>query len=432
MTTAKKPPVHLLFADESGNIYDHPDLLMLSRRGDEYALPRPDELIPLPEECEIFFLPGRRAVGLDPESGQAEVLEERAVAAFVTPGYTLTGHAAYRSDQDAPVLPLFAYGAVGFAEDRLWVCAKKVDEDPRQIFTRIPPQRITEGAHRLMRRFPKNRLISHLCVCALTYGCPAAKNLALGRFEAPLPTSRTCNARCVGCISLQPEDSGFPATQNRIAFTPTAAEVAEVMAAHAEREKKPVLSFGQGCEGEPLTEAALIAEAVALYRAQHGPGTVNINTNGSLPASVPALARAGVNSLRVSLNSARPELHEAYYRPKGYSLADVRATIAEAKAHGLFVSLNYLFFPGVSDTERELDALSDLLSDTRPDFIQLRNLNIDPELYLTLANQAVPPSPSMGYGNFRKRLKKACPWLGYGYFNPYLGDRTPNDLGPWP
>ncbi len=423
MTTAKKPPIHLLFADETGNIYDHPDLLMLCRRGDEFALPRPDEIIPLPEECEVFYLPGRRAVGLDQETGEAEVLEERAVAAFVTPGYTLTGHAAYRSEPGAPVLPLFAYGAVGFAEDRLWVCAKRVDEDPRQVFTRISPQRISEGAHRLMRRFPKNRLITHLSVCALTYGCPAAKNLALGRFEAPLPTSRVCNARCVGCISLQPEDSGFPATQNRIAFTPTAEEIAEVMTAHAEREKRPVLSFGQGCEGEPLTEAALIASAVARFRGQNGPGTVNVNTNGSLPGAVPELARAGVDSLRVSLNSARPDLYEAYYRPKGFGLPDVRATIAAAKAAGLFVSLNYLFFPGVSDTEAELDALVDLLTETRPDFIQLRNLNIDPELYLGLASRAVTPSPSMGYGNFRKRLKKLCPWLGYGYFNPYLGDR---------
>jgi hypothetical protein len=30
--------------------------------------------------------------------------------------------------------------------------------------------------------------------------------------------------------------------------------------------------------------------------------------------------------------------------------------------------------------------------------------------------------PSVGFGNFRKRLRKACPWLGFGYFNPYLGD----------
>ena len=41
---------HMLVADEQGNIYDHPDFLLLCRRGEEWSLPRPDELMPLPEE----------------------------------------------------------------------------------------------------------------------------------------------------------------------------------------------------------------------------------------------------------------------------------------------------------------------------------------------------------------------------------------------
>ena len=57
---------HMLVADEQGNIYDHPDFLLLCRRGEEWSLPRPDELMPLPEESELFLLPGRRAVGLRP------------------------------------------------------------------------------------------------------------------------------------------------------------------------------------------------------------------------------------------------------------------------------------------------------------------------------------------------------------------------------
>ena len=41
---------HLVMADERGNIYDDPDLLMVCRRGAQWGLPRPDELIPLPEQ----------------------------------------------------------------------------------------------------------------------------------------------------------------------------------------------------------------------------------------------------------------------------------------------------------------------------------------------------------------------------------------------
>lgn len=413
----------MVFADADGNVYDHPDLLMLVRRGRELTLPRPDELIPLPEGSDLYLLPGRHALGLDPETGKAEAMEERAVAAFVCPSYTLSASAAYLPDADAPKLPLFAYGAIGFAKDRFWVAATQVDKDRRQVFTQVAPERITKGAQDLLKRYPENRLIAHLSRCALTFCCPAAKNLALGRFEAPLPTARNCNARCYGCISHQPSDSGFPSSQNRIDFTPTAKEIVEIMQLHSKRAKNPVMSFGQGCEGEPLTEAALLTDAIALFRSGGGRGTVNINTNASLPDTIPGLAKAGLDSIRVSMNSARESVYNSYYRPHGYTFADVCRTIATAKEHGLFVSLNYLFFPGVNDVESELEALTGLVSSTRPDYIQMRNLSLDPELYLGCVGD--PTEPSMGLGNFMKRLKKACPWINYGYFNPYLENGTP-------
>lgn len=422
-----KPRPKLVFADDAGNIYDHPELEMLVRRGDRLEPPRPDEIIPLPPESELFLLPGRDALGFDPDSGEIERLDERAVAAFVCPGHTLGATAAYATREGAPVLPLFAYGAVGFSGDRFFVAAAKVDEDRRQVFTGISQDRIVKGARALGNKYPKNRLIAHLTGCALSSCCPAARNLALGRFEAPLPTSRVCNARCVGCLSLQEEGSGFPSTQNRITFRPTAAEIVEIMHEHSRREKKqPVFSFGQGCEGEPLTEAAVICEAVARFRRDGGTGTVNINTNASLPDAVEDFAKAGGSSIRVSLSSAEPALYEAYYRPKSYGFDAVRESIARAKAGGLFVSLNFLFFPGISDTEAELAALTALIDEHKVDFVQLRNLNLDPELYLSVAKgsgaMADPArSASMGLKNFRKRLRKACPWLRFGYFNPYLG-----------
>ncbi len=409
----------------AGPIYDPPGHDMLVRRGDRLEPPRPDELIPLPPESELFLLPGRDALGFDPESGEVERLEERAVAAFVCPGHTLAATAAYAARPGAPVLPLFAYGAVGFSGDRFFVAAARVDEDKRQVFTGIAKDRIVKGARALRAKYPKNRLLEHLTGCALTSCCPAARNLALGRFEAPLPTSRACNARCIGCLSLQDPDSGFPSTQNRIAFTPTAQEIVEVMTEHGRHERRPIYSFGQGCEGEPLTEARVICDAVARFRKDGGRGTVNINTNASLPDAVEAFGAAGGSSIRVSLSSADPTLYEAYYRPKGYGFADVRESIGRAKAAGLFVSLNFLFFPGVSDTEAELALLSDLIVEHKVDFVQLRNLNLDPELYLDVARTSgVLADParhaSMGLRNFRKRLKKACPWLRFGYFNPYL------------
>jgi hypothetical protein len=379
--------------------------------------------MPLPEESQLFLLPGRRALGLDPTGGRLSATEDLAVAAFPAPGHTLTAHPAYVKDAGAPVLPLFAYGAVGFASGRLYVCARKVDDDPRQIFRGVDAEVLRRKALDLQEWYPRNRLIRHLTgTCALTYNCPAARNLCLGRYEAPLPVSDNCNARCVGCISLQEGGkAGCAAPQKRMAFTPDAEEILEVMLHHAANETKtPVYSFGQGCEGEPLLRSALIADAVRAFRTLGGRGTVNINSNASLPDAVEETAKAGITSLRVSLNSADPELYARYYRPRGYGFGDVRAGIGRAKAAGLFVSLNLLFFPGFSDTEAEYAALLDLVREERVDMLQLRNLNIDPDVYQELTEDR-ERGPAMGFPAYRKRLKKDCPGLRIGYFNPYLG-----------
>ena len=209
---------------------------------------------------------------------------------------------------------------------------------------------------------------------------------ALGRFEAPLPSSRSCNASCIGCISAQEKDSPIQSTpQCRLAFTPSPEEIAEVMRIHSGRETRtPIYSIGQGCEGDPLMNPDLLVESVRQFRAGEGPGTVNCNTNASRTDAVIRLAEAGLTSMRVSLNSARAELYNRYYRPSGYSFDDVRASIREARSRGVWVSLNLLVFPGVTDTEEELDALAHLVGENGVSMIQWRNLNIDPEWYFKL------------------------------------------------
>ncbi len=410
---------NLVCADESGSIVEEQHLLMLCRQGRGFALPRPDDLIPLPLSSDLFLLPGRKALGLDPETGKIQAVEALAVAGFASPGHTLSGTAAYLPEPDAPRLPLYAYGAVGYKHGRFWISAQLVDKDQRQTFTGISQSEITRKAHELLTRYPRNRLVRHLAGCALNSCCPAARNLALGRFEAPLPTARSCNSRCIGCISFQPPDSGFKSTQHRISFTPRAEEIVQVMEIHCSRAKKPILSFGQGCEGEPLTRSDLICEAVSMVRTRISQATININTNASMPDMVSRLAGCGINSVRVSLNSADPDLYHAYYRPQNYRFEDVSSFIFEAKGNGLFVSLNLLFFPGVTDTESQLDLLGELIEKSRINYIQMRNLNLDPDIYLQLVT-GMDLGPQTGLKNFMKRIKKQCPWVEFGYFNPYL------------
>ena len=133
------------------------------------------------------------------------------VAAFNSPGYILTHTCAYKERKGADYLPLFSYGAVGWHRGRFQSAVIQVDREPRQDLRLMPLDKIKAGVDRERKAMPGNRLRAHLEKCALTYGCPAGKNFFLERYEAPLPTSTTCNARCLGCISLQP-DTGIPSS----------------------------------------------------------------------------------------------------------------------------------------------------------------------------------------------------------------------------
>jgi pyruvate-formate lyase-activating enzyme len=281
----------------------------------------------------------------------------------------------------------------------------------------MPRERVAAGVARMRRRMPGNRLRKHLERCALEYGCPAGKNFFLGRYEAPLPTSRVCNARCLGCISLQPGGE-IRSSQERIDFTPTAEEIAEVALTHIRRVPRAVVSFGQGCEGEPLLAAEVIAPAIRLIRRQTDQGTINLNSNASRPDLLAALLEAGLDSLRVSLNSIRPEVYTAYFRPHGYRFQDVVASIDLALSRGRFVSINYLNCPGVTDAAEEADALTAFLHGHPIDMIQWRNLNYDPLRYYRVIGAVAPPGPAVGMGRLLERLRKAFPRLMHGYFNP--------------
>ncbi len=416
-----------VFADRQGNITDFSPLTMAGMAGGQFFQPALDDLIPLPEGSELFVLPGRLPVAWDPDSDEPALVADnplepgspiQAVAAFMAPAHTAVLNAAFQTtDSQAPRLPLFAYTAVGWLDGRFWVTAFRSDPDKRQDACQFDQALITRKTRKKLKEGADNRLIQHLGKCCLTYGCPAARNYFLGRWEAPLPTSPVCNARCVGCISLQPAGS-CSATQDRIRFVPTAREIAAVAVPHLQTAEDAIVSFGQGCEGEPLLQAAVIEEAIGRIRKKTDRGIINLNSNASLPQAVRRLAAAGLNSLRVSMNSAQEPLYHRYYRPTNYSFAEVQESILAMKAANGFVSLNYFIQPGVTDSRAELEALSTLLTRCRPDLIQLRNLNMDPEWYLqTLEFQ--PVEPPLGMRAWLHEVRQRFPALRLGYFNPF-------------
>jgi pyruvate-formate lyase-activating enzyme len=417
-----REPVRLVVADAQGRIFDHPELLVAGERGAGPEPIDPGELIPLPRGSDLFALPRRAPIGLDPATGapcEVERLdggEVQAVAAFIAPGHTACHHTAYRSREGAPALPTFAYSAVGFADDRLWTSAFRVDADPRQDPWRFRLPRVRAGVAAARRELPRNRIARQLERCALEYGCRAAQNFFLGRHEAPLPVSIACNAQCVGCISLQP-DGAFRAAHSRLTRAPSPREVADLALSHLARVPAGVVSFGQGCEGEPLLLDRVLIEATRRIRAGSRRGTIHLNTNASRPAVVRALCEAGLDSIRASLNSPRPDLYNAYYHPRGYAVAEVEESLRAVVEAGGHAAINLLCFPGVTDTRAEADALLGLIGRTGLHMVQLRNLNIDPELYRA-ALPAGSVAPGRGLRWLRDRLARRFPHLRFGYFNP--------------
>ncbi len=418
----------LVYANQKGEITNFPGLHMAGRSGNYFLKPEAVDLIPLPAGSELFLLPDRLPVGILPDSNEEMVLEYdpddtdhtvQAVAAFMAPAHTAIHTAAYEVQQDnLPPLPLFAYTAVGWYKGKFWVAAFRSDPDNRQDVNLFDQQKINVKTTKKLKANKQNRLIQHLGKCCLTYGCPAARNYFLGRWEAPLPTSPTCNAQCVGCISLQASGC-CPATQDRIGFVPSVAEIAGLAVPHLNTAPKPVVSFGQGCEGEPLLQAATIEKAIKSIRTQTERGTINLNSNASLSDKVQRLAAAGLDSLRVSMNSARDAYHAQYYRPKGFTLEDVRESIRIMKLNKKFVSLNYFILPGFTDDPEEFDAFCNLIENYKPDLIQLRNLNMDPDWYFETVGYKPGKAP-LGIRNWLKKLKELFPELQFGYFNPAL------------
>jgi hypothetical protein len=315
----------ILYSDGKGNIFEDTSLYVIGRSGWDAIPIDASDWIPLPTGGNLYELPGRRGIGIDVETGDMRLCEKGwAVAAFIPPAHTGLYMAAYETGKDAPTLPLFCYTAAGWWEGNFFVPAVRIEQDIRQECEGFEEDTINTGAAALLKAYPHNRLVKHLMEnCCNTYHCPAARNFAMGRWECPVPSSPACNANCIGCISFQPEEETVVSTQDRLSFRPSAEEIVEFTVPHLETAPFPIISFGQGCEGEPLLMWETIRDSILEIRKHTSKGSININTNGSKPDAVKALCEAGLNSMRVSINSARESIYDPYYRPNNYTFNDL-------------------------------------------------------------------------------------------------------------
>jgi len=435
----------LLFADDRGVVYDHPALLAAVRTGDELvrAAERP---VPLPEGATLSMLPGRRPVGIDPRDGALVVLGEvkvgrrrivpHAVGATLPPGFTRTYLPAAARPPLAtvgapPVLPQWAYTAAALGPRGPVAWALRTDRRSHWSPARHSTPELP-GLVAATLAGSRNPIYRQLSRCALEWRCFTAQNTFYGRDEGAIPSSAACNAACVGCISEQPADMP-PASHERIARPPTAEEMAEVALRHLGRATGRVMvSFGQGCEGEPLLRWREIERALRLVRARTSRGSLHANTNGSLPEALGRLVDAGLDSVRISTNSASPDLYAAYYRPVRYGLADVERSIRTARAKGAYVALNLLTFPGVTDREGEVERLCALVRRTGVDQVQTRPLAIDPDVYLAVGRGRGAGGRAIGIRGLVAALRAARPGLRVGNFSRAKAERRPSSPLPVP
>ena len=406
-----------LYADENGEIFDAPGVIGVGRAGYDIVELVPEDLTPLPESADLMFLPDRQAVGI--VNGELMPIAGRAVAAILPAGYTRTMLPAFKRNEGAVRLPLYGYTAVVLYKDELYAAAVYTDDNDKWEPAHYNTRELKKLVARTKKELPGNRIVEQVGNCSLKWHCCTAQNLFYRRWEAGIPASPACNANCFGCISLQPAEC-CPSPQSRITFSPSPAEIADVGVYHLSVAPDGIISFGQGCEGEPALAADNIAEGIRLIRARTDKGQINMNSNGGYTAGVRKIVDAGLDTIRISIISAREESYQAYYRGN-YSLSDVKASIRYALQKGVYVSLNLLYFPGFNDREEEVEAWKEFFNELPLQMIQMRNLNVDPDAFLDI--MPAPKGKYIGVREFCRKLSDFRPGLVIGSFSHFISEK---------
>lgn len=406
--------MYLLYADKNGNIFDNKGLGAAAMSGNRFFGPLEVDWIPLPEGSQLVLIPESGAIGYSEDVKDFINSKELAVAALLPAGYTRTFLPAYKREKDSP-LPLFGYTAVGWEKGNIYVAAIQTDDPRKWAPKNYNSPSLYKRVERLKKAFPNNPLVKHLGKCSLEYHCFTAQNIFYNRWEGGIPASPTCNAGCIGCISLQ-ESECCPSPQDRIDFVPSVEDIASLGIYHLGKGIEPIISFGQGCEGEPSVQWELISNAIREIRKRTVRGLININTNGGITHGLQSIVDSGLDTMRVSLISADEEAYNSYTRPKGYSLKNVKETIRYGVKKGVFVSLNLLTLPGLTDIPGQAESLIELIKDTGVNMIQFRNLNIDCKL---MEPYMVRNEEPMGIRTMMEYLQRELPQLKLGSFTRY-------------
>lgn len=149
-----------------------------------------------------------------------------------------------------------------------------------------------------------------------------------------------CNLRCMYCMPSE----GIPLRSHEDILRYE--EIVRVVRTAVSMGVRTVRLTG----GEPLARKGLV-ELVGMLRATPGLEELTLTTNGSLlSAQAPALAKAGLDRVNISLDSLRPERFRRITRLG--ELSDVLRGIEAAEVAGLTpIKLNTVVIRGLNDDE---------------------------------------------------------------------------------
>ena len=357
-----------------------------------------EHVVPLPVGAELIPLAERAAIGIDRRGLPRSLGPTRwALAAVLGPGHLRTHVPACANDGRGPALDPLGYAAVAAdARGELVVAAVALGPEPAPAAADL-----AAAITRRLGAEPSNRLLRQLARCAREYRCPYAANAFGGTGECALPIGAPASDAAAPGVALRRREERAPLEP--VTFEADPADIAAVAVAHLEAGGTCV-SFGHACEGDPLARVRTVADAAAAVRQRttRTGGEIVLRTSGASAAALARAAEAGVDRVVVRIGSAHGPTYELVHRPMGYRWTDVRATLREAAARKIAISVELLVLPGLTDRDSEIRALFELLGEL-PAGTELRLADLAADPYALLAQ--VPAAPATGIAALIARLR---------------------------
>ena len=429
----------LLYATPDGEIGEAPALRPLDLDGGLIAA---SDLIPMPAGTTVAMMPGRLAVGRDRHGQRVTLPGERgwAISAFLPIGYTRTRIPGYDlappelTPPQAETLPFFGYTALVSRDGELCVTALATDDPERWHPDAYAEPELAKLVRRRLASEPENRVLRQHAHCALDYHCPTASNLFFGRWEGAIAVAGAATPAASAASRNRTKTSWSP-RRTACYSCPTQTRSIDVAVRHLEQSPDAIISFRPGLRGRAADcRRGSSSARSAQIRAQHGEWHDQHQHQRQQSPRAPAPIRRRTRQLARQHHLRRPRDLRRLLSPDRLHVRSRQARLTGAGPRGWRATPRSTCSLSRSRPTRRMRSprWSTMPARRALRLVQLRNLNIDPEVLLP---QLPPRGPALGIQAFINLLRRELPDLRIGNFSvPVIrnadGKREPM-FAPW-